>query len=66
MTSEDSEEEEDDAYYSDSESESEPEIITSFTPSPRLIKPLPRRCLSQPNPKPAIVVLDEQDSSAQA
>ncbi|PPQ78594.1 hypothetical protein CVT24_002740 [Panaeolus cyanescens] len=57
-SSKSSSEEDDD---SDADSDSSAEIITSFVPSPRPIRPLPRRASSKQSPH--IVVLEDKKSS---
>ncbi|KAF9037720.1 hypothetical protein BJ165DRAFT_571316 [Panaeolus papilionaceus] len=57
-SSKSSSEDEDD---SDADSDSSAEIITSFVPSPRPIRPLPRRASSKQTPQ--IVVLEDKKSS---
>ncbi|KAG7445168.1 uncharacterized protein BT62DRAFT_898171 [Guyanagaster necrorhizus] len=54
--------ESDEEDSSDTDTDSSSEIITSFLPSPRLIKPLPKRGLSG-NKSPRIIVLGGQEFS---
>ncbi|KIY63337.1 hypothetical protein CYLTODRAFT_403395 [Cylindrobasidium torrendii FP15055 ss-10] len=60
LSSSDSSDEEDDC--SDTDTDESSEIITCYTPSPRLIKPLPKRRVTRPE----IVVLDNQEFAAAA
>jgi len=52
--------EENDSDLSDAETDTSSEIVTSFCPAPRLIRPLPRRSVASRLSKPKIQVLTSE------